>query len=84
MNDLRYANENIKLLLKFRKMTQDELCRKTGITPVTFRRRLSSNPPEWTMQEGVAIGKALGISVSELFFDQLVPMLSKSEKGTNG
>lgn len=73
MSDLKYANGNIKLLLSFKRWTQADLCKKTGITPVTLRRRLSSNPPSWSMLEGIAISKALGIPVEELFFKRMVP-----------
>lgn len=71
-NDFRYASDNIKLLLHFKKWTQDTLCKKTGITPVTLRRRLASNSG-WTMLEAVAIARALGTSVSQLFFTRMIP-----------
>lgn len=72
MEDFKYASDNIKLLLKFKKWTQETLCKKTGITPVTLRRRLKSNSG-WTMLEAVSIAKALNVSVNELFFTRMIP-----------
>jgi len=70
---LKYANSNIKLLLKYKEWTQEMLCKKTGITPVTLRRRLNSSVPNWTMTEGVAIAKAFDVPVSDLFFTRMIP-----------
>jgi transcriptional regulator with XRE-family HTH domain len=68
----KYASDNIKLLLRFKKWTQAVLCKKTGITMVTLMRRLKDNKG-WTMLEAVNISRAFGVSVDELFFTQMIP-----------
>jgi len=73
INDLKYANENIKLLLKYKRWTQAMLCKKTGITTVTMQRRLNNKVPNWTMMEGVTVAKAFGQSVNDIFFTRMVP-----------
>jgi transcriptional regulator with XRE-family HTH domain len=76
---LKHASSNIKLLLKYKGWTQEALCKKTGITPVTLRRRLNGNEPNWTMMEGVTIAKVLGVSVNDLFFTKMVPSGNSGE-----
>ncbi len=68
----KYASDNIKLLLNFKRWTQGTLCKKTGIALVTLRRKLKSNSG-WTMLEGLSIAKAFGITVEELYFTQMIP-----------
>jgi lambda repressor-like predicted transcriptional regulator len=72
-NDLKYANDNIKLILKHKGWTQAMLCKKTGITPITMQRKLNSKTPKWSMLEGVNIANALGMTVNEIFFTRLIP-----------
>jgi transcriptional regulator with XRE-family HTH domain len=79
VNDLKYANNNIKLLIKYKGWTQNILCAKTGITPITMRRRLSSKTPSWSMLEAVSISKAFGMSVNDIFFTRMVPKCNKEE-----
>ena len=78
MNELKYANDNIKLLIKYKGWTQAILCKKTGITEVTMYRRLNSKIPKWTMTEAVSIAQAFNLPVSDIFFTRMVP---KSNKG---
>lgn len=73
INDLKNANNNIKLLIKYNKWTQETLCKKTGITPVTMRRRLNSKVPTWSMMEAVSIAKAFNLTVNDIFFTCMVP-----------
>lgn len=68
----KYASDNIKLILQFKKWTQGTLCKKSGITQVTLRRRLKDNV-NWTMLEAVSIAQAFNMSVEEVFFTQLIP-----------
>lgn len=82
-NSFKFANDNIKLLLKFRGMTQELLCKKTGISKVTLMRRLSGTGGNWTMLEGVSISKALNVSVNELFFTQMIPNSNNGQDGSN-
>lgn len=77
-NSFKYASDNIKLLLRFKNWTQGVLCKKTGITQVTLRRRLKENTA-WTMLEAVSISKVLGVSVNELFFTRMMPNGNKDE-----
>lgn len=72
-NDLKYANDNIKLLLKYKRWTQKDLCRKTGMTDITLRRKLNSKIPKWSMLEAVSVAKAFGLSVNDIFFTRMVP-----------
>lgn len=83
-NDLRYANNNIKLLLKYKNWTQEDLCKKTGITKITMRRRLNSKIPKWSMLEAVSVAKAFGSSVSDIFFTRMVPKGNKDEEAYVG
>lgn len=74
MNDtFKFANANIKLLLKFKGWTQGDLCKKTGITKITLTRRLKGTGADWNLEEGLAISKAFKMSVNEIFFTQLIP-----------
>jgi transcriptional regulator with XRE-family HTH domain len=77
--DLMYANDNIKLLLKYKNWTQLTLCKKTGMTSVTLQRRLNSKIPKWTMLEASSIAKVFGLSVEEIFFNPMVPKCNKQE-----
>jgi DNA-binding XRE family transcriptional regulator len=70
--DYKHASNNIKLLLRFKAWTQGTLCKKTGITPVTLRRRLKDNSG-WTMMEAANIAKTFNVTVQELFFTQMIP-----------
>lgn len=70
---LKYANENIRLLLFSKKMTQTALSLKTGISEATLRRKINDTNSKWTMEEGIAISRALGCSVSEVFFTRMIP-----------
>jgi len=79
-NDLKNANDNIKLLMKFKKWTQATLCKKTGITPVTMRRRLSSKISTWSMMEAVSISKAFNLPVSDIFFTCMVPKCNNTKQ----
>lgn len=72
-NELKNANNNIKLLIKYNKWTQEILCKKTGITPVTMRRRLNNKVPTWSMMEAVSIAKAFNLTVNDIFFTCMVP-----------
>lgn len=76
-NDLKYASDNIKLLIKYKGWTQSILCKKTGITPVTMRRRLNNKVPNWSMTEAVSIAKAFNLSVSDIFFTRMIPRCNK-------
>jgi lambda repressor-like predicted transcriptional regulator len=76
-NELKYANSNIKLLLEYNNWTQAILCKKTGITPVTMRRKLNSKIPKWSMLEAVSIANAFGMTVQEIFLTKLVPKCNK-------
>ncbi|WP_238860929.1 helix-turn-helix transcriptional regulator [Clostridium sp. YIM B02569] len=82
IKDLIYANDNIKLLLKYKNWTQLTLSKKTGMTSVTLQRRLNSKIPKWTMLEASSIAKAFGLSVEEIFFNPMVPKCNKEEKNT--
>ena len=79
-NVLKYANNNIKLLLKYKNWTQKDLCKKTGITNITMQRRLNSKIPKWSMLEAVSIAKAFDSSVNDIFFIQMVPKGNKEEE----
>lgn len=79
-NDLRYANDNIKLLLKYNKWTQDDLCRKTGITHITLQRRLNCKITKWTMLEAVSIAKAFNTTVNDIFFTRMIPKRNKENE----
>lgn len=79
-NDLSYANDNIKLLLKYKNWTQSILCKKTGMTTVTMQRRLNSGIPKWTMLEATSIAKAFGLSVEEIFFTRMIPKCNSEKK----
>lgn len=72
-NELKNANNNIKLLIKYNKWTQEILCKKTGITPVTMRRRLNNKVSTWSMMEAVSIAKAFNLTVNDIFFTCMVP-----------
>lgn len=76
-NNLKYANDNIKLLIKYKGWTQTILCKKTGITPITMRRRLNSKIPTWSMIEAVSISKAFNLTVNDIFFNCMVPKCNK-------
>ena len=76
-NDLMYANDNIKLLLKYKNWPQATLCKKTGITHITLQRRLSSEIPKWTMLEAASIANVFGLSVEEIFFTRMVPKCNR-------
>ena len=78
-NDLKHANNNIKLLIKYNEWTQATLCKKTGITPVTMRRRLNSKVSTWSMLEAVSIAKAFNSSVGDIFFTCMVPKCNTKE-----
>ena len=78
--ELKYANENIKLLLKYKGWTQATLCKKTGISVVTLRRRLNSKELNWTMSEAICVAKALGESVSDIFFTRMIPKCNKNKE----
>ena len=81
LNDnLKNANDNIKLLIKFNKWTQTTLCKKTGITPVTMRRRLNSKVSTWSMMEAVSIAKAFKLPVNDIFFACMVPKCNNSKE----
>jgi len=71
-NNFKYASDNIKLILGFKNWTHDVLCKKTGISLITLRRRLKSNNG-WSMTEACAIANAFGMTVQELFFTRLIP-----------
>ena len=72
-NSLMYANDNIKLLLKYNNWTQAILCKKTGMTNVTLQRRLNNKIPKWTMLEASSVAIAFGFSVEEIFFTRMIP-----------
>jgi transcriptional regulator with XRE-family HTH domain len=74
----KYASDNIKLLLQFKKWTQGVLCKKSGVTQVTLRRRLQSNSG-WSMIEACSISRAFNVTVNELFFTRMMPNGNGSE-----
>lgn len=74
---MRHASSNIKLLLSFKKWTQADLCKKTGISEITMRRRLNGKRPNWSMMEAIEISHAFGKSVDEVFFTQMIPSGNK-------
>ncbi|MDD5022406.1 MAG: helix-turn-helix transcriptional regulator [Endomicrobiaceae bacterium] len=69
----KYANNNIKLLLKFKNWTQDELCKRTGISKITLQRRLRGTGSEWDLSEAISIAKAFKTPVKDIFFTRLIP-----------
>jgi transcriptional regulator with XRE-family HTH domain len=71
VNDLKYTSDNIKLLLKYKNWTQEDLCKKTGMTHTTLRRRLNNKIPKWTMLEAISVSKTFGLSVNDIFFTQM-------------
>ena len=73
---LKFASDNIKLLLKFKGWTQEVLCKKTGITLVTMRRRLSSNGGNWNISEAVNIAKAFNVRLDDIFFKRMTPIVN--------
>jgi len=81
-NDLMYANDNIKLLLKYNNWTQTILCKKTGMTNITLQRRLNTKISKWTMLEASSVAKAFGLSVEEIFFTRMIPKCN-SDKSEN-
>ena len=76
-NDLKYANDNIKLLIKYKGWTQAALCKKTGISSVTMQRRLNGKISKWTMMEAVNIAVAFSFTVNDIFFTHMVPKCNK-------
>ena len=72
MQNFKHASDNIKLLLSFKNWSQETLAKKSGISIATLKRKLRNNNG-WTLLEATAIAHALGVSVEELFFTQLVP-----------
>ena len=80
MNELKYANDNIRLLLKYNDWTQTILSKKTGISEVTLRRRLNSDIPKWTMLEAVSIAKVFKDDVTNIFFTRMVPKSNKEKE----
>jgi DNA-binding XRE family transcriptional regulator len=80
-NDLKYANSNIKLLLKYKNWTQVTLCKKTGISDITMRRRLNSQVPRWSMLEAVSVANAFGMSVNDIFFTRMIPKCNTEYSG---
>ena len=76
---MKYAASNIKLILEFNKSnhikpeTQEELCKMTGVTPVTMRRRLKTNKGWKVYEESYPIATALKMTANELFFTRMVP-----------
>ena len=80
MNELKYANDNIRLLLKYNDWTQTILSKKTGISEVTLRRRLNSEIPKWTMLEAVTIAKVFKEDVTNIFFNRMVPKSNKDKE----
>ena len=81
-NNFKFASDNIKLSLRFKRWTHGMLCKKTGMTPVTLMRRLKDNAG-WTMLEACNISKALNLSVSELFFTRMVPNGNKEQNNSD-
>lgn len=77
VNDFKYANDNIKLLLKFKGWKHEDLCKKTGLTPHTLMRRLKDSS-KWSMLEATSVAKAFNVSVEELFFTRMVPNSNKN------
>lgn len=77
MEQLKYANDNIRLLLNYKNWTQTTLSKKTGISEVTLRRRLNSDIPKWTMLEAVSIAEVLGENVNNIFFTKMIPKGNK-------
>lgn len=76
-NDLRYANDNIKLLIKYNGWTQAALCKKTGISSTILQRRLNCKISKWTMMEAVSIATAFSLTVNDIFFTHMVPKCIK-------
>lgn len=76
---MKHANDNIKLLLKFKGWTQNTLCKKTGITQVTMRRRLNSGIPTWSLVEAVSIAKAFDTPLNDIFFTRMTPIGNKQD-----
>jgi DNA-binding XRE family transcriptional regulator len=77
-DSFKYASDNIKLVLNFKKWTQNTLCKKSGLTMVTLRRRLKDNSG-WSMLEAVNIAKAFNMTVQELFFTRMMPNGNSTE-----
>lgn len=77
MEQLKYANDNIRLLLNYRNWTQSTLSKKTGISEVTLQRRLNSDIPKWTMLEAVSIAEVFGENVNNIFFTRMIPKGNK-------
>jgi len=69
----KYANNNIKLLLKFKGWTREYLCKKTGISMITLTRRLNGNGANWKLEESLSISKTFKMPVKDVFFTQLIP-----------
>ena len=82
-NDLRYANDNIKLLIKYKGWTQAILCKKTGISSITLQRRLNCKISKWTMIEAASIATAFNFTVNDIFFTRMVPKCNKELDKTN-
>lgn len=80
VNDLRYANDNIRLLLKYKNWTQIDLCKKTGMTHITLQRRLNGKIAKWTMLEASSVASAFGLSVGEIFFTRMIPKCNKESE----
>lgn len=80
LNDLKYANANIRLLLKYNNWTQGVLCNKTGMSQITLQRRLNSKIPKWTMLEATSIAKAFGLSVEDIFFTRMIPKGNRGDR----
>lgn len=72
-NDFRYANDNIKLLIKYKGWTQATLCKKTGMTSITMQRRLNSKISTWTIPEAASIATAFDLTVNDIFFTHMMP-----------
>ena len=79
-SDLKHANDNIKLLIKYKGWTQAVLCKKTGITPVTMQRRLNGKISTWSMIEAVNISKAFNIPVNDIFFTSMIPKCNSNKQ----
>lgn len=75
--DLKFANSNIKLLIKYHDWTQETLCKKTGITAVTMKRKLNSSTCKWSMMEATSIANAFEMTVQDIFFTKMVPKCNK-------
>lgn len=78
-NELKYANDNIKLLLKYKNWTHEDLCKKTGITKITLNRRLNSKIPKWSMLEALSVAKAFNVNVTDIFFTRMIPKGNREE-----